>query len=608
MTAWLRRIHKWLGLLIGIQFLLWMASGMLMSLLDSSKVSGSLSRMPKLNSLPWPSNAVPVDGVLAGQQTPVRTLSTGWLLGQPVFRLASSKGTRLVDAMTGRAVVIDGVMARRLAVASYAGPGDPATPRLLARSSEVRKHQGHVWAVDFSDADNTAVYVAVDTGAVVAHRNDTWRLFDFFWMLHIMDYWEREDFNNPLVIGAGLGGLWLALSGFWLLMTSLRLAEFVPARFRSTRVLELFTPEGVKLYTASGKTGDTIFAVLSRAGINLPSQCGGGQSCGLCMVRVCDKAPAPTSGDAANISPEKLEAGYRLACNLALNANMNLEVPEAATHGSFRVAVVHGIRDVTPSMREIVLTLDEEHGRDFWPGSYVQIEVPPYETTLAALGEPGIRTVGVEFAQSVCISNAARARRSYSLSRPAGPGDRTLTLLVRLMLGQQASAAQRFGVGSAYMFSLREGDRIQLTGPFGEFSLRQGARERIFIGGGAGMAPLRAMITHLLTAGEEAPIHLWYGSRTLAEAPYLDEMETLSRDNPNFNWQLVVSDEPVSTGAILTGLVHLRALELFLAHHTTLLSCDFYLCGPPAMLHATRQMLADLAVPDANISFDDFKI
>lgn len=608
MTAWLRRIHKWLGLLIGIQFLLWMASGVLMSLLDSSKVSGSLSRMPKLSNLPWPSNAVPVDSVLAGQQSPVRILSTGWLLGQPVFRLSSSKGTRLVDAVTGRAVAVDGVMALRLAVASYAGPGDPATPRLLARSSEVRKHQGHVWAVDFSDTDSTAVYVAADTGAIVAHRNDTWRLFDVFWMLHIMDYWDREDFNNPLVIGAGLGGLWLALSGFWLLMTSLRLAEFVPSRFSSTRVLELFTPDGVKLCTASGKTGDTVFAVLSTAGFQIPSQCGGGQSCGLCMVRVRDKAPAPTSGDAANISPEKLAAGFRLACNLALNADMNLDVPEAAALGSVRVAVVHGIRDVSPSMREIVLTLEVEHDRDFWPGSYVQIEVPPYETTLAALGASAIRTVCGELTESVTISNGICMRRSYSLSRPAGPGHRTITLLVRLMGAQQASAAQRFGVGSAYMFSLREGDRVQLTGPFGEFSLREGAREKIFIGGGAGMAPLRAMITHLLAAGETAPIHLWYGSRTLAEAPYLDEMATLSRDHGNFNWQLVVSDEPVSTGAVLTGLVHLRALELFLAHHTDLLSCDFYVCGPPAMLHATRQMLAGLAVPDANISFDDFKI
>ncbi len=605
MTAWLRRIHKWLGLLIGIQFLLWMASGALMSLLDGDKVDGSLSRMPTLASAPWPSGAISVDTVLARQQTPVRTLATGWLLGKPVFRLTSSKGTRLADAMTGQPLVIDAATARALAVASYAGLGDPAAPRLLERSGEVRKHQGRVWVVDFSDADGTAVYVAAETGAIVAHRNDTWRLFDFFWMLHIMDYWDREDFNNPLVIGSGLGGLWLALTGIWLLITSLRFAEFVPARFRSTRALELFTRDGVKLCVASGKLGDTVFAALSKSGVNLPSQCGGGQSCGLCVVRVCDKAALPTSGDAAHISPERIAAGYRLACNLALTSDMKIEVPNAGTAGRTRLAEVHCIRDVTPSMREIVLTLEGDHHSHFWPGSYVQIDVPAYATTLGALRAP---TGAGELPQNVAISNTAGVRRCYSLSRPSGQESRTLALLVRLMGGQQSGAEQRFGIGSAYMFSLREGDRVQLTGPFGEFGLRDGAREKIFIGGGAGMAPLRAMITHLLTAGDKAPIHFWYGARTLNETPYLDEMTTMARDHANFNWQLVISDEPVGTGEVLSGLVHLRARELFLEHHTDPASCDFYVCGPPAMLHATRQMLAEISVPEVNVSFDDFKI
>ncbi|MES2899330.1 MAG: 2Fe-2S iron-sulfur cluster-binding protein [Pseudomonadota bacterium] len=606
MTAWLRRLHKWLGLLIGLQFLLWMASGTVMSLLDGDKVSGSLSRMPKSASPPWPSAALPIETVLASQVDPVRSLGTGWLLGKPVLKLSNSKGTRLVDALTGHSLVIDASLARALASASYAGPGDPGPARLLARSSEVRKHKGQVWAVDFSDSDETSVYVSAETGAIVAHRNSTWRLFDFFWMLHIMDYWEREDFNNPLLIGSGIGGLWLALSGIWLLMTSLRLAEFVPKRFRKARSVELYNEDGVKLRMISGREGDTALLALSNAGLQLPSQCGGGQSCGLCVVRVHGQAPAPTSGDIAHIAAVKLAQGYRLACNLALMTDLQLDIPNAASPGKTRTAAVRSIRDVTPSMCEIVLTLEGDNVDDFWPGCYVQIEIPAYEISLAAL----TRAVGDVHPEvkSSSVINPAPVRRCYSLSRPVSKDKKDVSLLVRFMGGQQAGATQRFGIGSSYMFSLSQGDEVQLTGPFGDFAIRDTKREKIFIGGGAGMGPLRAMLRQLLDSGFDQPIHFWYGARSLAETPYLDEMRTLQRNHANFSWQLVLSEQFVETGEILNGLVHQRADECLLRTHPNLASCEFYLCGPPAMLEATRRMLGAIGVPANEVAFDDFKI
>lgn len=608
MTAWVRRIHKWLGLLIGLQFVLWMASGALMSLLDSEQVSGSVSRMPKPAAAQWPQNVMSVDTILAKERAPVRALATGWLLGQPVYHLTNSKGTRLVDARTAQPLAIDATTARKLALASYAGAGDPGVPRLLARSGEVRKHKGHVWAVDFADADDTAVYVSAETGAIVAHRNSTWRLFDFFWMLHIMDYWEREDFNHPLLIGSGIGGLWLALSGVWLLITSLRWAEFIPARFRSTRSLEIFTEDGVKLRTTTGKRGDTVFVALARAGVNVPSQCGGGQSCGLCVVRVRGAATQPTGADAAHIAQDKLASGYRLACNLGLYDDMTVEVPSAAAPGSTWHAIVRSVSHVTPSMREIVLTLDLSPAQPFWPGSYLQVQVPPYEIALELGPANAAPPAPSELGQSAAVSNVSAVRRSYSLSLPPGSEQRTLTLLVRLMSAQQAEGSRLYGVGSGYMFSLRQGDRIELAGPFGDFAIQEGDREKIFIGGGAGMAPLRAMITQLLTAGATEQIHFWYGARSVAETPYLDEMNALARDYANFSWQLVLSDETPGADPVLGGLVHQWLHELLLAQHADLASCDFYVCGPPAMLHATRQMLAQIGVAPSRILFDDFKV
>lgn len=606
MTPWLRRLHKWLGLLIGAQFLLWMASGVVMSLLDSKKVAGSLSRMPKLASPMWPHDVTPVDAILARQHGPVRSLATGWLFGKPVYQLSNSQGTRLLDARTGRAIVIDAPLARSLALASYAGTGDPAVPRLLKRSSEVRKHKGPVWAVDFSDGDATAVYVSAETGAIIAHRNSTWRLFDFFWMLHIMDYSEREDFNHPLLIGAGIGGLWLALSGLWLLVTSLHLAEFIPARMRGAHTLRLVSDTGAHLFQIEGSAGNTVYAALSKKGIDLPSQCGGGQSCGLCAVRVCGPIPPPSSGDKAHLDPDKLARGYRLACGIGIKSDMALEIPEAAISGSAFAAMVEGIKDVTPTMRELTLRIDEGMGKRFWPGAYVQILIPPYDTNVAALEVPGLHSVSAIPIDTRISSNAA-LRRSYSLSTPMSNHSRTLTLLVRLMRGQGTGAAH-FGAGSAYMFSLRTGDRVALAGPFGDFAIRQSARETVFIGGGAGMAPLRAMIHELLDEGSAAPVYFWYGARTVAEAPYLEEMLQLAQRHANFSWQLVVSNQPEGVEGALSGLVHERARELLLGKRLDPTACEFYVCGPPAMLEAARQMLAELGVPPTQVSFDDFKI
>ncbi|MCU7369772.1 hypothetical protein PEC18_02545 [Paucibacter sp. O1-1] len=162
------------------------------------------------------------------------------------------------------------------------------------------------------------------------------------------------------------------------------------------------------------------------------------------------------------------------------------------------------------------------------------------------------------------------------------------------------------------MYGLKPGDRIQYAGPFGDFALHQGQREKVFIGGGAGMAPLRAMIRSLLEGGANERVHFWYGARTQADAPYVEEMQALATRFGNFSWHLVLSGDaaqPAGAGDRLPrALVHDAVREQLLESHANLAACEFYLCGPPAMLSATRKMLRKLGVADAQVSFDDFKI
>ncbi len=595
MTPWMRKIHKWVGLLIGIQFVLWMASGVVMSLLDADKVRGREWRIKPADSQTWPAAAVPIDAVLASSRKHVQTISSGWLLDVAVYRLADDKANWLVRAADGHPIAIDAALAQRLAQASYSGRGQAGTARLLNTTPETRAHKEPVWRVDFSDADETSVYVSAHSGTVLEHRNSTWRLFDLFWMLHIMDYAERMNFNNPLIIASATGGLWLALTGIWLLMTSFRLNEFIPRTWRATDTVDVFTDDGNKVCSVNAAAGDLVLDVLARNGLQLPSNCGGGQSCGLCTVRVRGQAPAPTSADREHVSARKLAEGYRLACNLPVNGKLDLEVADFdALSASFQGTVV-SVSAVTPFLREIVIRPHVKLAKPCRPGSYIQVHIPPYAREAAQLHWPEHH--GQDWQALVLpkqVSNATLLRRSYSISLPYEQAQGNLTLLVRFLAGEQQHPP---GKGASYLYSLKAGNPVHFSGPFGDFAIQPGNREKIFIGGGAGMAPLRAMIHALLEGGATETIHFWYGARSLRDAPYVEEMTALAAKYPNFHWQLAV-----------TGFVHEAVLDGLLKTHPALDNCDFYLCGPPAMLHATRALLADIRIADDRVAFDDFKV
>lgn len=229
-SIWLRRIHKWIGLVIGLQFLIWAISGATMALLDMETVAGGPKAELPAAALPTSTQAwSEVSKALAGEhitRLTIRTLPQG-----AVFAATTSEGVRLFDAVDGKPAQVDKGVATSVAVAAH--PDRAAVTRVVPMNEldlAVREHELPIWRVDFGDEINSSYYVSGTTGEVLERRNDTWRLWDFVWMLHNMDYAERTSFNHPLIITVGFAMAWLAVTGFWLLFRTMWRHDFVAIR------------------------------------------------------------------------------------------------------------------------------------------------------------------------------------------------------------------------------------------------------------------------------------------------------------------------------------------------------------------------------------------
>lgn len=229
-SIWLRRVHKWIGLVIGIQFLIWAISGAVMALLDMNAVAGGAKGEPSAVTFSASGRAWPqVQQALSGQSITGLTMSN--LPQRQVFVATTSQGVRLFDASDGTPVVIDGTMAA--SVASAAHPERAPIARVLPLSElnfAVREHALPIWQVDFRDEVNSSYYVSGSTGELLERRNDSWRWWDLFWMLHNMDYAKRTSFNHPLIITVGFAMAWLAATGFWLLFRTMWRHDFTLIR------------------------------------------------------------------------------------------------------------------------------------------------------------------------------------------------------------------------------------------------------------------------------------------------------------------------------------------------------------------------------------------
>ena len=331
----LKKLHKWVGLFIGIQVLLWLLSGLVISLLDPVKVNGRQWASPVVTEPQY----IGPTALLEPAELPTEYLKDALSIdltiqhGIPVYLIRHSDGEHLVSGIDGSLVTFESVDAEKLAIQDFNGDGEViSVERGMAPDMETRNHSGAYWRVNFSDKANTAIYISISTGKILERRNSYWRVRDFFWMLHIMDYAGHKDFNNPLIITVALVAIWLGLSGFLLLFGSFNRHDFFFLRFPGKRddvVITLFEPGVTGPRKVVLRRGSNLFLSLATHGISLPSICGGGGECGKCRVRFEVTDLPDASGIDLLLVPKRLrEKGYRLACQQIVENNMTLHLSE----------------------------------------------------------------------------------------------------------------------------------------------------------------------------------------------------------------------------------------------------------------------------------------
>ena len=356
--------------------------------------------------------------------------------------------------------------------------------------------------------------------------------------------------------------------------------------------------------------GGTLLGTLATNKIFIPSACGGKGTCGVCTVKVNDGGGAILPTELSHVSRGEAREGVRLSCQVKVKQDMKIEVPPEVFSVQKWTCKVRSNHNVATFIKELVLELPVGENVPFRAGGYIQIECPPGVVPYRDFQiEDEYRADWDKFNLWRYTSTVEEpVVRAYSMANyPEEKG--VITLNVRI-----ASPPPRGPEGippgkmSSYMFSLKPGDDVVISGPFGEFFAKETDAEMLFIGGGAGMAPMRSHIfDQFFRLGTSRKISFWYGARSLREAFYVDHFDKIEAKFPNFDWQLALSEPlPEDAWKGKTGFIHQVVYDNYLRDHPAPEDVEFYLCGPPMMIKACMEMLDSLGVEPENILFDDF--
>ncbi len=355
--------------------------------------------------------------------------------------------------------------------------------------------------------------------------------------------------------------------------------------------------------------GAKLLGALAESKLFVSSACGGGGTCGQCKVRILEGGGSILPTEESHITKREARAGERLSCQVTVKQDMKIEVPEDVFGVKQWTCEVASNDNVATFIKQLVLKIPEGEEVPFRAGGYIQIECPPHDIRYQDFD------IADEYHADWDKFNVWRYEshvshevvRAYSMANYPLESD-IIMLNVRIASPPPSDDSIPPGVMSSYIWSLKPGDKVKISGPFGEFFAKETDAEMVFIGGGAGMAPMRSHIfDQLRRLDSRRKISFWYGARSLREAFYTDEFDRLAQENENFEWHLALSDpleEDNWDG--LTGFIHQVLLENYLKNHPAPEDCEYYMCGPPMMNAAVINMLKELGVEDENILLDDF--
>jgi Na+-transporting NADH:ubiquinone oxidoreductase subunit F len=356
--------------------------------------------------------------------------------------------------------------------------------------------------------------------------------------------------------------------------------------------------------------GGKLLNTLAGRKIFLPSACGGGGTCAQCRCRVLEGGGDILPTEQVHINRREEAAGVRLACQLTVKRDLKIKIPPEVFSIRKWECTVMSNPNVATFIKELTLKLPEGENVDFRAGGYIQIECPPHELAYRDFDvEKKYQADWDKFNiwryESQVTAGVVRA---YSMANyPDEKG--IIKLNVRIATPPPgADPSVPPGIMSSYIFSLKPGDKVTISGPFGEFFAKQTDAEMIFIGGGAGMAPMRSHIfDQLRRIGTNRQISFWYGARSLKEMFYVEEFDQLAREHGNFSWKVALSDpQPEDNWTGLTGFIHQVLKKEYLEDHPAPEDCEYYICGPPLMTSAVINLLTSLGVEPENILLDDF--
>jgi len=357
--------------------------------------------------------------------------------------------------------------------------------------------------------------------------------------------------------------------------------------------------------------GSTLLTTLAEKKIFIPSACGGGGTCAQCMVQVDEGGGSLLPTEEGHITRGMAKEHWRLSCQMKVKEDMRIRVPESVFSVKKWECEVVSNHNVATFIKEFKVRLPKGEKIDFVSGDYIQIEIPPHDVAFKDFA------VEEEYHEDWDKYDIWRYRskttdtceRAYSMANYPAEGDDIVMLNVRIATPPpRGPESIPPGKGSSYIFGCKPGDKVIVSGPYGEFHIQKTEREMMFIGGGAGMAPLRSHIMRLLkTDDTKRKMSYWYGARSKREMFYTEDFDHLQEKHENFEWNVALSEPmPEDNWTGYTGFIHQVVLDNYLSKHPAPEEIEYYLCGPPMMNAAVLKMLDDLGVEPENIRLDDF--